>query len=1070
MPLDFSALLIQKENTIPADAHNSDLLFRIYNPAPIKITEHSITDQKHEGVCEQTAELKQEEPETESINSQQLANLGAPVKYQQQEDFEICKAQLIRLLDYIYQLNPRTLSKFASYKDNVDKLISSHSEVNIKCTLLQAKTALEEALPYIEGNYQRLDENALERFEVSKCYSGAALNIAEMLRVFYHSSLMLFILKAKREIILQSAAEYIQKEHLLLTQNGVAVFGNEVHLAYGLFNFVAQEYGLETVDDPFISYKTIDPHEVAFKAYLISKMTLPAIINYITDYCAPLPDDIKIVSLTNFFSSFLTGAENENENENEEKRQFWDALYTMDQRFNITKKENIENLYKCYVVFKLSKFGFLNGYIARAGSKDLIFDGGRIYCIQSPQKIDPPYEDVDVYEYHDYQFYPLTDEDIPFILKNKNTICAQFNDLSAVIHGLSVRAIISSGLIKEENVLRRCVEEKLSPEDENKLADYIYGLQRFELSDDTAREILFAGIRKNRTKLVEAICTKKRQVVKAKDAHGISALHIAAAYGAGACLKALLNFLDLDDINCVDNDNETPLLKAAENGHVEIIGILLRQLKINLNVVNKRTGFSALHKAAMNGHLDVTVMLLQCGDLKTHLCSYIDSTTPLHLAAREGHAGVVAELLAHLSVNEIFQLTNSFYTPLQLAIKNGHQAVVTEYIKLHESNKINLHYSIVGYRTSPEILTDLQVAILNNRKDIVAQLLPVTSSHNVNLLQANNNESVFMTAVRLGRVEIVREFLKYHDKINLNAVSGYGATALQLAAIDGHAEIVRLLLPLLDAAGVNVSRKNSWGIHGNKYSSALECAVRRGHVDVLKVFNEFWSKVDVNASNSFGRTALHTAIYGENNKTAVQCRVAMVEELLRHPNIDINIVNNNEDSEYLFTAFTYAVRVKAYEVIKLLCQHKEPADINEVIIWGRSLLEYAVIQNDIQLIITLLQYSNIKVNLSNKNDKKALEMASSSSPENAEIVKNYILQKHIPQYIKDSEKITTYTNVISFFRAKPSSQEITAVRILHQKGALTNEQVPTKVSDSRFLTILQLTKQDQSNGLAPRGR
>lgn len=72
------------------------------------------------------------------------------------------------------------------------------------------------------------------------------------------------------------------------------------------------------------------------------------------------------------------------------------------------------------------------------------------------------------------------------------------------------------------------------------------------------------------------------------------------------------------DVDIADNDGETPLLKACQNGHLEIIKLLLE----NGAEVNKakRNGATPLFAANSGGHNEVVEFLLSAGATWPKLC------------------------------------------------------------------------------------------------------------------------------------------------------------------------------------------------------------------------------------------------------------------------------------------------------------------------------------------------------------------------------------------------------------------------------------------------------------------
>jgi len=91
-----------------------------------------------------------------------------------------------------------------------------------------------------------------------------------------------------------------------------------------------------------------------------------------------------------------------------------------------------------------------------------------------------------------------------------------------------------------------------------------------------------------------------------------------ASYKGNADIVAyLLRLKDKDgkllvDVNMVDEDQETPLHVAADEGYYQVVQLLVKEGKIN---VNRRDvdGDTALHEAADEGHLAIVKFLVENG-------------------------------------------------------------------------------------------------------------------------------------------------------------------------------------------------------------------------------------------------------------------------------------------------------------------------------------------------------------------------------------------------------------------------------------------------------------------------
>ncbi|XP_058229006.1 dynein axonemal heavy chain 12 [Hemibagrus wyckioides] len=93
--------------------------------------------------------------------------------------------------------------------------------------------------------------------------------------------------------------------------------------------------------------------------------------------------------------------------------------------------------------------------------------------------------------------------------------------------------------------------------------------------------------------------------------------------------------------DCLDNDEDSPLVIAIRNNHYDMAKLLLCfNANVNLKLAHCRT---ALHEAARSGVTDIAMLLLKSGADPDPRSTY--GLTPLALAAQGGHMEIVRELL-----------------------------------------------------------------------------------------------------------------------------------------------------------------------------------------------------------------------------------------------------------------------------------------------------------------------------------------------------------------------------------------------------------------------------------------
>lgn len=205
--------------------------------------------------------------------------------------------------------------------------------------------------------------------------------------------------------------------------------------------------------------------------------------------------------------------------------------------------------------------------------------------------------------------------------------------------------------------------------------------------------------------------------------------------------------------NFSDSNGVIPLIRAADEGHLEVVEALLAA-KANPNSQN---GETALICAAQSDHPAIVEMLLATPGINVNL-SDSKGRTALRWAAQKGHLEVLNALLAapnikldsvdiHEEDNKLFEVRFYGNTPLTYAAYKGHP----EAVKALLAAGANPNFSNLWRETA------LIYAAFNNHLDVVKVLLA-------------------------------------DKRTDPNAPDKWGCTPLFWAAHHGHKEIVKILL------------------------------------------------------------------------------------------------------------------------------------------------------------------------------------------------------------------------------------------------------------------------------------
>lgn len=148
-------------------------------------------------------------------------------------------------------------------------------------------------------------------------------------------------------------------------------------------------------------------------------------------------------------------------------------------------------------------------------------------------------------------------------------------------------------------------------------------------------------------------------------------LHLASQRGHIDTVKLLV--AKGVSVTSVDRHDQTPIDRAIEWGHEEVVQFLLSQPGVRLE---DKSGNTLLHLAAPRGLLNISRLILEIKKEEIDVNSTnADGNTPLHLAAKNGQTDMV-DFLIEVCKCDKTPRNNAGYEPIDIAEKKGHQNVV----------------------------------------------------------------------------------------------------------------------------------------------------------------------------------------------------------------------------------------------------------------------------------------------------------------------------------------------------------------------------------------------------------
>ncbi|XP_020246873.1 ankyrin repeat-containing protein At5g02620-like [Asparagus officinalis] len=252
---------------------------------------------------------------------------------------------------------------------------------------------------------------------------------------------------------------------------------------------------------------------------------------------------------------------------------------------------------------------------------------------------------------------------------------------------------------------------------------------------------------------------------------GDTQLHLAARTGNVVHIERILSQCDpyglRELISAQNQDGETALYVAADNGHSGAVCELLKASDIQSASLKADNSYDSFHIAAKHGHLEVLKELLHCFP-SLAMTTNSSNSTALNSAASQGHESVVNLLLeTDASLAKITRSNGK--TVLHSAARMGHLEVVKSILSKDPS---------IGLRTDKKGQAPIHMAVKGNNVEIVLELLKTEIS--VINMEDNKGNTPLHIATRKGRPEILSALLSV-DGIDINVVNRAGETALNIA-------------------------------------------------------------------------------------------------------------------------------------------------------------------------------------------------------------------------------------------------------------------------------------------------
>jgi serine/threonine-protein phosphatase 6 regulatory ankyrin repeat subunit B len=415
------------------------------------------------------------------------------------------------------------------------------------------------------------------------------------------------------------------------------------------------------------------------------------------------------------------------------------------------------------------------------------------------------------------------------------------------------------------------------------------------------------------------------------DSPHLFALHDACHKGDVNVVKKLLALgVDTEVYMDIDENNQmTPLMLAANQGHTDVVEVLLSH-GANLNASTFHSRVTPLTAAIKNNHTDIVDLILDYAhNSSVDLLNAGYAFGPLQLAVHLDNAEMVNLLLSYGAKPYFTYSDSTNSSVLHYAVKEGKLQVV----KLLADKKIDLETTELVFGN----LTPLGVAALRGYANITRTLLE--NGAKIDAVQGEIGTPLFLAA-DIGFVDVVKVLLHHHA--NTEIPGQHETTPLFVASENGHADVLKLLLEhganpnremvrfiSIDTANTNVREAfrdqdnkqklvinvlfNSENKEMSKsvmywHETALYQATKHNQTDVVKVLLQYGADTEIPRRHAGTRiTPLHVA-----------CQLGLTEvaELLLQVGANVNCITHEGA-----TPLHQAIGFGRQDIVDLLIKH-----------------------------------------------------------------------------------------------------------------------------------------------------
>jgi len=461
--------------------------------------------------------------------------------------------------------------------------------------------------------------------------------------------------------------------------------------------------------------------------------------------------------------------------------------------------------------------------------------------------------------------------------------------------------------------------------------------------------------------------------------------------------KSALNWRNMDD------DGRSALVAACYNGHVECVRALVNTSGVDVNLADKN-GQTGLFFAVYNGNLEVVKELIAINDINPYIApnkgEYKDKT-PLMLALDGAEKGLI-----NTSVGELitFRQIETILRKAGVRLRFSCKPDVDPSLKVISS--MNVFFCKIfmciehkfKYKWNEEDAKkrdELFSAAENGTVDILKEILDTCGNVFIlNWHSESTGETPLTIACANNNIECVKELVDTFG-VRINEVNKKGETGLFKAASKGNADVVSVLVAV---NGIEMN-KAPYAEGEHESITPLEIAKKNGFDDIVRQLAMAGAKSDektlekaVADTNAIAMSNAKVVFdfLQERNEEQYKKEKKYIEEKYKQELMDI--LNRNKYMEDAFIShvggllYTEVQKDDNDKLITLLnlfnkflnssiLNWSKSEDESDEKLSGASMLLIACINNNAEMVKTLINIPDVDVNFKNNIGRTALMYA-----------------------------------------------------------------------------------------------